>query len=68
MLLNTGHIKSWGSNTYNQLGIDSASTEEVFLPTEGLLDDLKMIACGYEHTLFLDKNGDLYGCGKNEKK
>lgn len=29
---------------------------------------MKSIACGYEHTLFLDKVGDLYGCGNNDKK
>lgn len=26
-----------------------------------------MIACGYQHTLFIDKNGSLYGCGDNSK-
>lgn len=38
------------------------------MPSEIMIDEIRMIACGYEHTLFLDKNGDLYGCGLNDKK
>ena len=32
-----------------------------------MIDGIRLIAAGYEHTLFLDKNGDLYGCGNNNK-
>lgn len=59
---------AWGSNQSYQLGIDSDSNEEVQLPTECLIDEIREVVCGYEHTMFLDKNGDLYGCGKNDKK
>ena len=37
-------------------------------PEEVLIDEIRMVACGYEHSLFLDKNGDLFGCGLNDKK
>lgn len=33
-----------------------------------MIDEIRIVACGYEHTLFLDKNGDLFGCGLNDKK
>ena len=32
-----------------------------------MIDGIRFVAAGYEHTLFLDKNGDLYGCGNNNK-
>lgn len=50
------------------MGIDAENNEEIKLPTECLIDEIREVVCGYEHTLFLDKNGDLYGCGKNDKK
>lgn len=50
------------------MGIESDENEEVPYPQEVLIDDIRMVACGYEHSLFLDKNGDLFGCGSNDKK
>jgi alpha-tubulin suppressor-like RCC1 family protein len=63
VLLNNGKIKAWGSNTNFQLGIEAESNQEVALAQECVIEDIKAIACGYEHTLFLDRNGDLYVCG-----
>lgn len=45
---------SWGSNEFYQLGIDTTTNENITLPTEALIDEVKMIAAGHEHTLFLD--------------
>ena len=68
VLLNSGALMAWGSNTHYQLGIEAKNTEEQPNPSEVLIEEIKMVACGYEHSLFLDKNGDLYGCGLNDKK
>lgn len=50
------------------MGIETNNNEEVPNPQEVLIDEIKMVACGYEHSMFLDKNGDLFGCGLNDKK
>lgn len=68
VLLNDGKVLAWGSNASHQLGVEGNSTDEVPEPTIAEVDEIRMVACGYEHTLFLDKNGDIYGCGKNDQK
>lgn len=56
----------WGSNESGQLGIDKSSIQEISPQRVLQIDNLVNIACGIKHTLFLNKRGDVYTCGKND--
>ena len=58
---------SWGTNDHGQLGIGTFDSQAY--PTEikklrGM--DMKQISAGASFTLFLNSQGELYGCGNNE--
>ena len=67
VLLNTGQCFAWGSNSFFQLGIDAFNSSEVNLPKSCILNDVKNIAAGYEQTLFVNGDGELWVCGNNEE-
>lgn len=56
-----------GKNEHGQLS--TGSTDTIYLPREirtpWPLNQLKKITTGRSHTLFLLRNGDVYGCGSN---
>jgi len=70
-------VYAFGNNTtYGKLGV-SASTSSItnkYIPTEisvflngttETLPNIIAVNAGYEHSLFLDENGNVYSCGQN---
>lgn len=68
VLLNTLKCLAWGSNQFYQLGIDPKTNENVTSPTETVIANVKGVAAGYEHTLFLDNEGGVWAVGNNENE
>jgi alpha-tubulin suppressor-like RCC1 family protein len=65
-LTESGRVFSWGDNRRRQLGLinDELSNK----PSELLLNNeisIKKISCGYEHSLLLSRDGDIYWFGIN---
>ena len=60
-------LYAMGYNSSNQLGIETKNTSETYpiLIKFKFSSILKQINCGGYHTLFLTKNGKVYGSGKN---
>ena len=67
-------LYGWGSSDAGQLcpAIRSDAGTQVTEPTivnwppVGVGKQLMKLACGYHHTLALDSDGHVYGCGSNE--
>lgn len=64
-------VFSWGNNFFGQLGLVNDPENEdacVSLPTlvKSSLE-VQNISCGWNHTLFLMKNGSVYSCGLNDQ-
>jgi alpha-tubulin suppressor-like RCC1 family protein len=65
-LTESGRVFSWGDNRRRQLGIINEQLSNK--PSELLLNNeisIKKISCGYEHSLLLSRNGDIYWFGIN---
>lgn len=63
-----GSYLVWGFNSVGQLGIDGAM-EYLDTPTPTTkLDSLTLIAGGFDHSLGLAANGDVYAWGNNATK
>ena len=63
-----GKVKAWGINDYYQLGIQTDKeiiAEAIEIPIDG--NELKTFDCGTNHTVFLMKDGTVYGCGSNKQ-
>ncbi len=61
----------WGSTKYGQLGLGGIEEEIITAPSTNKYFDtskqrLKQIACGYNHTLYLQDDGTLFSCGSND--
>jgi E3 ubiquitin-protein ligase HERC4 len=61
-------LLGWGSVEYGQLGV--GGIEENALYTPKVLTNLQnevwqSVSCGYRHTIFITKNGEIYSCGNN---
>ncbi|KAL9651780.1 hypothetical protein ABK040_014425 [Willaertia magna] len=56
-----------GVNVYSQLGFRSDEEEVMSFTKVNTLRNVNIIdiRCGDDHTLLLDKNGNVYGCGDN---
>eukprot|EP01083_Nonionella_stella_P220937 789951_1 len=53
-----------GWNSYGQLGVDTPSdVQNVFITGPEIPIDIKDIACGCQHTIFLGCQGLMYACG-----
>jgi alpha-tubulin suppressor-like RCC1 family protein len=63
----SGSVWNCGDNDYGQLGRDVAtgSTSSMNLGKIPDLSNVKAIACGYYHSLFLDSSGSVWSCGYN---
>jgi alpha-tubulin suppressor-like RCC1 family protein len=68
-------VWSMGRNDYGQLGLSYCSslnsvvaepTKISFLSHATTPKTTKYVACGAQHTLFILKNGELLGCGRND--
>lgn len=67
ILLNDGKVFTWGNNNYFQLGIEEVENNmEVNYPVAASVEKIKKIACGYDQTLFLNKEGLVFVCGNNK--
>uniref|UniRef100_W5MSE8 Probable E3 ubiquitin-protein ligase HERC6 n=1 Tax=Lepisosteus oculatus TaxID=7918 RepID=W5MSE8_LEPOC len=60
----------WGEGTSGQLGLDLQEDDSlVLLPAEvhPLLRHVSLVACGEQHTLFLNEEGNVLSCGSNHR-
>eukprot|EP01091_Cochliopodium_minus_P009189 TRINITY_DN2200_c0_g1_i1.p1 TRINITY_DN2200_c0_g1~~TRINITY_DN2200_c0_g1_i1.p1 ORF type:complete len:351 (+),score=58.48 TRINITY_DN2200_c0_g1_i1:68-1120(+) len=58
----------FGCNSSFQIPNENNSTESILKPTLLMDDDsIKLISCGESQSLILKRNGDLYGCGDNDR-
>ena len=64
----THHLFACGANSFGQLG--DSSKQPLYSPIEihdfPSLNKLIKIACGLQHTLFLDALGHVYGLGRSD--
>ncbi|OTF74826.1 hypothetical protein BLA29_000392 [Euroglyphus maynei] len=68
-LTDTGRLYSWGLNESGRLGLNDEMNRNVPSEIEFTGEDdyqIKDFVAGAAHTLFLMKNGALYGCGWND--
>lgn len=64
-------IFAFGSADQGQLGIDPLENDFYCYAHKVVRfssSEVDKISCGFDHTLFLLKNGKLYSCGNNEYK
>lgn len=64
-LLNDGTVKSCGLGIFGQLGFDNDFTIDVPKIVESLGNNVKDVACGPDHTIFLLNDGTVRVCGNN---
>ncbi|MDR2336735.1 MAG: hypothetical protein LBE03_01370 [Candidatus Nomurabacteria bacterium] len=61
-----GTVYAWGSNSYGELGIGNATTDDVAAPVKvDGLDKIVAIAAGGEHSMAINEAGELYIWGNN---
>ena len=70
-ITNKGEIYSWDINNCGQLGLGDQKNRNtpclVAYPNADLINiRIKDIVAGYQHSLFLFENGQLWGCGSNK--
>ena len=66
ILKNDGSVWSCGKNDYGQLGLNDTGNRKTFTKvTTNINNDVKEIACGYDHTFILKNDGSIWSCGRN---
>ena len=65
ILKNDSTLWGCGQNTYGQLGLGDSNNRYTFTQVTTNTDDIKEIYCGAGHTLILENDGTLWGCGYN---
>ncbi|XP_064632094.1 probable E3 ubiquitin-protein ligase HERC4 isoform X2 [Lineus longissimus] len=61
-------LLGWGSVEYGQLGVGGIEENAIFVPevSANLQNEVwQAVSCGYRHTIFVAKNGEIYSCGNN---
>ena len=66
ILKNDGTLWGCGRNDYGQLGLGDSTNKTTFTQITTNADDIKEIYCGSGHTLILENDGTLWGCGQND--
>jgi hypothetical protein len=64
-LTESGHVYSWGSNKYGQLGNENTVYSNTPKVVELNSISVERISCGLWHSLLLSKDGDIYAFGCN---
>jgi alpha-tubulin suppressor-like RCC1 family protein len=64
-LTSEGRVYSCGNNQYGKLGLDSSEASIKTPRLISVLSNVREIACGYLHSLFLTSEGRVYSCGRN---
>ena len=66
ILKNDGSVWACGNGFYGQLGLGNTNNKTKFTKvTTNINNDVKEIACGYEHTVILKNDDSVWGCGYN---
>jgi len=65
-LLEDGTVRTVGRNDYGQCGTSNTNTRQLSLYTIPNLNNVKQIACGGTHTVFLLEDGTVRTVGYNE--
>ena len=66
ILKNDGSVWGCGKNNSGQLGLGNTTTQITFTKvTTNINNDVKQIACGYNHTYILKNDGSIWVCGLN---
>ena len=62
-----GSVWVCGNNQYGQLGLSVQECTNRAVPVKiDNLPAIRLVACGYSHSLFLDRSGCVWVCGNNE--
>ena len=61
-----GQVLVWGSGSHGKLGHASSRTVDTPQCLAGL-PYMCQVACGHQHTLLLDRQGSVWGCGENKE-
>ncbi|KAK9800907.1 hypothetical protein WJX73_009640 [Symbiochloris irregularis] len=68
-VLANGDVLTWGGGEAGKLGL--GSTQDTYTPTrvEAFVGrtQIRSLALGHQHTLFLDKSGVIFACGENKE-
>ena len=65
VLKNDDTLWGCGDNGYGQLGLGDTNSKTILTKITANINDVNSIYCGYNHTIILQNNGTLWGCGKN---
>ena len=65
ILKDDGTLWGCGQNNCGQLGLGDTTDRYTFTQITTNADDIKEIYCGANHTLILENDGTLWGCGQN---
>jgi tRNA A-37 threonylcarbamoyl transferase component Bud32 len=65
-LTQSGEVYAWGSNYWGQIGCGDNFDKSIPTKVKALNDiKIKMISCGYNHSMALTKDGSVYSWGSN---
>lgn len=59
----------WGSTVHGELGLEDTEDEQIQTPTEltwSLVNRVRDVCCGENHTLLVTRDGEVYSCGNND--
>ena len=65
VLLGDGTVRTFGANSYGELGVNDTATRSTPVPVWGISSSASAIACGWYHTAILLANGTVMMFGRN---
>jgi len=65
MLTSSGKVIAFGCNLYGQVGNEPGQKKGQWMRTVDGLENVKAVAAGARHSLFLTKDGSVYAAGAN---